>query len=142
MGDILHLATHGVWDATDSHNNYLKLSRGQKLAQKDIFALDLSGTSMVTLSACNTATGDSQELGWVPSLAEAFWFAGSRSVVASLWSVEDRSTELLMGEFYKALKSGYSRAEALQRAHKAVHENPQYQHPFYWAGFLLFGDYR
>lgn len=140
--DVLHLATHGVWDATDSLKNYLSLSNGETLDQEDIFGLDLSETSMVTLSACNTALGDSQDLGYVSSLAEAFWIAGSRSVVASLWAVEDGATSDLMEEFYRGLKSGRTRAEALRDAQRSVMKKDAYQHPYYWSGFLLFGDYR
>ncbi len=142
QADILHLATHGVWDASDSLQNYLSLSNGERLGQDDIFNLDLSGTSMVTLSACNTALGDTQDLGYVSSLAEAFWIAGSRSVVATLWSVEDNSTSDLMSRFYTELKQGRSRAQALRDAQRAVMDNPNYKHPYYWSGFILFGDYR
>lgn len=142
QADILHLATHGVWDATDSLQNYLSLSNGERLGQDDIFSLDLSRTSMVTLSACNTALGDTQDLGYVSSLAEAFWIAGSRSVVATLWSVEDGSTSDLMSRFYTELKQGRSRSLALRDAQRAVMSNPTYAHPYYWSGFILFGDYR
>lgn len=140
--DVLHLATHGVWDPSDSLKNYLKLSNGEQLDQDDIFGLDLSNTSLVTLSACNTALGASKDLGYVSSLAEAFWIAGSHSVVASLWAVEDQSTQMLMEEFYKGLRGGKSRSQALRDAQHLVAANPAYSHPFYWSGFILFGDYR
>ena len=140
--EVLHLATHGTWDASNSLNNYLKLSNGQKLAQEEIFNLNLSDTSIVTLSACSTALADNSETEYVASLAEAFWIAGSRSVVASLWPVDDSSTGLLMTKFYERLKAGDGKAEALRKAQLAVRQDPRYAHPYFWSGFLLFGDYR
>ena len=110
QAQVLHLATHGTWDATDSLKNHLKLSNREQLGQSEIFNLNLEGTSIVTLSACSTALADKQEVGYVASLAEAFWIAGSRTVVASLWKVQDDSTALLMTEFYKELKAGKGKA--------------------------------
>lgn len=141
--DILHLATHGLSDPVDSLNNYLALSENGKLTQEEIFNLELDETTLVTLSACNTALSDTTEYEFVASIAEAFWLAGARSVVASVWAVDDQSTELLMTEFYRGIKQdGLSKAEALQRAQLKVRANPRYAHPYYWAGFMLFGDYR
>ncbi|MFA5506327.1 MAG: CHAT domain-containing protein [Vulcanimicrobiota bacterium] len=142
QAEVLHLATHGVWDANNSLNNYLKLSNGQKLAQEEIFSLNLSDTSIVTLSACSTALADTKEVEYVASLAEAFWIAGSQSVVASLWPVDDSSTGLLMTKFYENLRAGDGKAEALRKAQLAVKANPRFAHPYFWSGFLLFGDYR
>ena len=140
--EILHLATHGEWTMQDSLQNYLAMANNQKISQDEIFQLDLSQTAMVILSACNSAMGDGVEQGYVASLAEAFWIAGSRSVVASLWSVNDRSTALLMTQFYTRLKAGDSKAEALRQAQLAVRANPEFSHPFHWAGFVLYGDWR
>lgn len=140
--DVLHLATHGTWDANDSLNNHLRLANNEKLGQEEIFNLDLGNTSIVTLSACSTALGNAEETGYVASLAEAFWIAGSHTVVASLWPVEDNSTALLMEEFYGGIKRGLSRSEALRLAQIKVKKNPAYAHPYFWSGFVAFGDYR
>lgn len=139
---ILHLATHGEWNSEDSLRNYLAMAGNEKVSQDEIFTLDLSQTSLVILSACNSAMGDGGEVGYVASLAEAFWIAGSHSVIASLWSVNDQSTSLLMIEFYKHLKAGDSKAEALRQAQLTVRAMPQYRHPYHWAGFVLFGEWR
>ena len=141
-GQVLHLATHGIWDMDDSLNNHLQLSGNEKLAQQEIFSLLLDDTSIVTLSACNTAMSDKLDEKYVASLAEAFWIAGSHSVLASLWSVDDESTEMLMSEFYRGLKSGKSKVASLQAAQIKVSQNPKFSHPYYWSGFVLFGDYR
>lgn len=139
---VLHLATHGESNSEDSLNNYLKLSGDEKVAQAEILALSLENTSIVTLSACNTATGDRTDSKFVASLAEAFWLGGSQSVLASLWAVDDSSTGLLMTEFYAGLRDGKGKALALKDAQLKVRATPGYEHPYYWAGFLLFGDWR
>ncbi len=140
--EVLHLATHGNSDNHNSLNNYLAMAGREKVAQNEIFELGLEGTSIVTLSACDTAVSDRTDLSYVASLAEAFWLAGSRSVVASLWAVNDESTSVLMSEFYKQLRAGKSKANALRMAQNSVRANPKFAHPYYWAAFTLFGDWR
>lgn len=142
--DALHLATHGTTDPNSALNNHLELSNQDKLAQEEIFELPFDNTALVTLSACDTAV-DNDGVGegmYVASLAEAFWIAGSKTVVASLWQVEDVSTGLLMTRFYEELKIGTPKALALKKAQLFVKSKPEYSHPYYWSGFLLFGDYR
>ena len=104
--------------------------------------MDLERTTLVTLSACNTALSERHDVDFVTSLAEAFWIAGSRSVVATLWSVDDDSTGLLMGEFYKGIKSGKTKSQALRDAQLAVKNDSRFEHPYYWGGIVLFGDWR
>jgi CHAT domain-containing protein len=140
--EVLHLATHGTWDAKNSLNNHLKLANDEQLSQEEIFNLNLSDTPIVTLSACSTALADTKDVEYVASLAEAFWIAGSRTVVASLWPVDDVSTGMLMTSFYEHLKAGDGKAEALRKAQLEVRQDDRYSHPYFWSGFLLFGDYR
>jgi CHAT domain-containing protein len=140
--EVLHLATHGESNSDNSLTNYLRMTGDEKIAQEEIFALALDNTSIVTLSACNTAIGDNLDSKFVASLAEAFWLGGSQSVIASLWSVNDDSTGLLMTEFYRGLQAGHGKAQALKDAQMKVRRTPGYEHPYFWAGFLLFGDWR
>ena len=63
-------------------------------------------------------------------------------MVASLWAVEDRSTQTLMTSFYQELKEGTPKGQALRQAQLAVKNQSEFEHPYYWSGFLLFGDYR
>lgn len=142
QADALHLATHGEWNIEDSLSNYLAMANQQKVSQDEIFELGLDNTSIVILSACNTAMGEGGDVKYVASLAEAFWIAGSRSVVASLWAVNDESTSMLMTEFYKSLRGGQSKSQALRSAQLAVRSQDGFHHPYYWAGFILFGDWR
>ena len=139
---VLHLATHGESNSENSLTNYLKMSGNEKIAQEEIFGLTFDNTSIVTLSACNTAVGDNLDSKFVASLAEAFWLGGSQSVIASLWAVNDASTGLLMTEFYQGLRAGKGKALALKDAQLKVRSTPGYEHPYFWAGFLLFGDWR
>lgn len=142
QAQVLHLATHGESNPENSLANYLAMSGNEKISQEEIFALGLEATSIVTLSACNTAVGDNLDSKFVASLAEAFWLGGSQTVIASLWSVNDDSTSLLMTEFYSGLRDGKGKAQALKDAQLKVKATEGYEHPYYWAGFLLFGDWR
>jgi CHAT domain-containing protein len=103
----------------------------------EIMASDLRGTELVTLSACETGRGELAVFHGVTSLQQAFLTAGARSVLASLWEVDDLSTSLWMKEFYRALAAGSSRVEAVGHAMDVVRS--QYPHPFHWAPFSLFG---
>jgi len=138
----LHIATHGSWDTQNSLNSYLQLADGERVAQEEILALALKETALVTLSACNTALANEADSDYVASLAEAFWLAGCPTVVASLWAVEDRSTRILMTDFYSGLRSGKSKVQALREAQLKLYNNPDFTHPNYWSGFVLFGDWR
>lgn len=137
----LHLATHGVLDSRDPNASYL-LMAGGRLAIQDIYGLTLPKVRVVTLSACQTALGERNPGSEFQSLADAFSIAGSNSVVASLWSVSDASTSELMVEFYKNLKAGSSLAAALQGAELKLIKGGKYSHPFFWAPFVLIGDWR
>ena len=140
--EVLHLATHGESNTDNALANFLRLTNDEKVAQDEIFSLGLQNTSLVTLSACNTAVGDKLDSKFVASLAEAFWLGGSQSVIASLWSVNDDSTGLLMTEFYRGLQAGKGKAQALKDAQLQVRATEGFEHPYYWGGFLLFGDWR
>jgi CHAT domain-containing protein len=78
----------------------------------------------------------------VASIAEAFAVAGGDSVLASLWSVSDEGTEALMDEFYRQVAAGNSLARALQEAERSALARKELAHPYYWAAFALFGDWR
>ena len=143
----LHFATHGILNSGDPRMSYLAMAQGNKLSVTDIVGYRLDGPSsdlnLVTLSACQTALGELNHDGSdLRGLADAFSLAGCRSVVASLWSVEDQSTRDLMVQFYKALKEGKSKSQALKQAQCSLLAQEKYNHPFYWAPFILIGDWR
>ena len=106
------------------------------LTTTDIFGLDLEA-NLVVLSACNTAVGELSGGDEIVGMSQAFMYAGSLSVLASLWSVSDVSTPKLMVLFCRNLREGQPEALALQNAQVRLMED--YPHPFYWAPFVLIG---
>ena len=112
-----------------------------KLSLFEIYELKCRN-DLVVLSACDTSRGKLYESEGVTSLARAFFYAGAKSVVSTLWSVNDRSTSIIMTEFYKELLKGKRKDEALRQAKLSYLESadPEYQHPYYWAGFIAMGD--
>ncbi len=104
--------------------------------------LDLWGTELVVLSACETGLGDVTEGEGVYGLRRSLIIAGARSQVMSLWKVDDEATRDLMVDFYRKLSAGQGRAEALQSAQLAMLQTPARSHPFYWASFIPSGDWR
>jgi CHAT domain-containing protein/tetratricopeptide (TPR) repeat protein len=108
----------------------------------DISELHMS-VEMVVLSACQTANGKSMPGEGLVGISYAFFVAGSRRVVGSLWDVDDQATETLMHDFYTALIDGsLSPAQALRSAQRKMSENPRWSDPYYWAGFTIQGDWR
>jgi CHAT domain-containing protein len=98
---------------------------------------------MVVLSACDTGVGKEEKGYGVKSLANGFFFAGAKSVVMSLWRVDDYSTSIIMKNYYQNLKEGQSKDDALKNAklqYLEQVEDEQLKHPYYWAGFVVSGD--
>jgi CHAT domain-containing protein/Tfp pilus assembly protein PilF len=101
--------------------------------------LDLWGTRLVVLSACDTGLGEVKNGEGVYGLRRAFVLAGAESQMMSLWAVSDRSTRDLIIDFYKTLLKGIGRSEALRQAQlKMLRSKP---HPYYWAGFIHAGEW-
>lgn len=136
---VLHLSTHAVFNPADSTKSFLLMADGN-LTIEDIWGLPLKGTTLTTLSACETGIGEILSGDDVVSLENAFIFAGSPAVISTLWQVEDKSTAELMQVFYENLLKGKTKAEALTEAQRQIKE--RYKNPFYWAAFTLRGDWR
>jgi len=138
---LLHLAAHGEFRGDNALFSGLALAGGW-LTTLEIFNLHLQA-DLVTLSACQTGrsvVGGGDELF---GLMRAFLAAGTASLVATFWTVEDRSTARLMQRFYERLVQGESRGAALRQAQLQFlgdEENPVYHHPYFWAPFFLVGD--
>jgi CHAT domain-containing protein len=145
----IHFATHGMLDYNDFRNSYLLFAKEQnadttlngKLTIREIKALKISNCDLVTLSACETAVSKEVSKGWYISPANSFLVKGVKTVVASLWPVDDDATSILMTAFYQNLQT-MGKAEALRRAQETLSKNPKYVHPYFWSAFLLYGDWR
>jgi CHAT domain-containing protein len=104
--------------------------------------LDLWGTKLVTLSACDTGIGEIKNGEGVYGLRRAFFLAGAVTVVMSLWPVSDYVTRELMNDYYRGLKQGLGRGDALRQAKLAMlSRRGSRQHPFYWASFIQAGEW-
>ena len=147
---MVHFATHGLIDSRRPELSSLVLSlvneKGEPqngfLRLHDIYNLELQA-DLVVLSACETALGREIRGEGLVGLTRGFMYAGSSRVLASLWSVDDRATSVLMKSFYRHMISGrMSPAAALRRAQREMSENPRWSAPYYWAGFSLQGEWR
>jgi CHAT domain-containing protein len=144
----VHFATHAVLDENVPSRSGIVVSGGPDvdagedglLQAGEIADLNLS-SDLVTLSACQTGLGKRVDGEGILGLAHAFETAGARSLVVSLWNVNDFSTSQFMAAFYRALKAGMPKAGALRAARAEVlrSANPLLRHPYYWAGFVLIG---
>jgi CHAT domain-containing protein/Tfp pilus assembly protein PilF len=144
--NVLHLATHGNLDYFEFESSFLTLAASGvedgMLTINEVWGLEgLHGYNLVTLSACQTAVSEGALEGWPVSPATSFLDAGVPTVLASLWSVNDEATSLLMSYFYENLKT-MSKVEALRMAQIRLAEQEQYSHPYFWAPFILIGDWR
>jgi tetratricopeptide (TPR) repeat protein len=140
---VIHLATHGWIDPRSSARSGLVLGvetgpDDGLLQFREILRLPLRA-DLVTLSACQTALGEMVTGEGMVGLFRAFLYAGSSSVVASLWNVNDEASAELMRHFYRELRRGRPKAEALRQARLALRAEPRYRHPYYWAPFVVIG---
>jgi CHAT domain-containing protein len=140
--DIIHFSCHGRFDNIDPLSSGVVLYDGV-LTAREIFDMRLN-TELVTLSACQTGLNERSPGDELIGLTRAFLYAGAPSVIVSLWSVDAGSAQELMLEFYRLLKNGSDKATALQKAQKKImaQEGGQYSHPYYWAPFVLVGDWQ
>jgi len=147
----IHFATHGVFDERLPLNSALVLTIPNKAGEGrdngllqawEILEQLRIDADLVTLSACNTGLGKDLRGEGLIGLTRAFQYAGARSVLASLWSVDDFQTMELMRHFYAGLRAGRTKDEALRAAQAALAHSQSSAAPYYWAGFSLSGDWK
>lgn len=114
------------------------------LTAAEVTGMNLAGTELVTLSACDTAQGDVQRGEGVYGLQRALTVAGARSTLLSLWKVDDEFTAVFMEQFYRRLRGGQSRADALRDTQASFRKdkNSALNDVRVWAAFQLSGDWR
>jgi CHAT domain-containing protein len=168
---ILHIATHGFflddgpkWQESDARGISARanfenplLRSGLALAGANLKQngkddgiltaleasnLNLWGTKVVTLSACETGIGEVKNGEGIYGLRRAFFLAGAETLVMSLWPVSDRVTRDIMTGYYTGLKNGLGRGEAMRQVQLALLKSKDRRHPFYWASFIEAGNWK
>ncbi|GAB5525233.1 MAG: hypothetical protein Roseis2KO_31050 [Roseivirga sp.] len=147
---IIHVATHGLQNLDQPAYSRLLFSKQNtdsindgNLYMREIFQLDIPA-DMVVLSACHSGSGQYMSGEGLMSLANSFMYAGTKSVVMTLWTANDRSTSRIMQGFYGHLAEGQTKSSALRNAQLDYLENHKgiLAHPYYWAHFVVNGDDR
>jgi CHAT domain-containing protein len=142
---IVHIAAHGLFRLDAPNFSHIKLADRQ-LSAIEVFNLDLSACSLVTLSACETGRAVVRGVDEVIGLGRGFLYAGAASLLPTLWKVDDASSAELMEVFYQTLLTGSTKAAALSEAQRAflararTSVRPYRVHPYFWAAFHLIGD--
>jgi CHAT domain-containing protein len=139
---VLHFATHGVFDDADPLHSHLVFAAGGGddglLDAREMMQLHLSA-DLVVLSACETAAGRPVPGEGVIGMSWALFVAGCPAMVASQWKVESASTTGVMVGLHRRLAQQETIAAALREAQIDIMRTPRYEHPFYWASFVLLG---
>lgn len=140
---VLHLGTHALVDGGQGSSSAVVLTPGGVddglLFPREIAGLSLRG-ALTVLASCQSGLDVGQDDGALTTLSGAFLAAGSSAVVASLWSVDDQATEVLMEQFYFQLSRGRAPAEALRQAKLRLRGDPRWDRPWIWAAFVLIGE--
>lgn len=138
--DILHFATHADLNQDEPLESALRLARAGdsdgRLTAREIFALNLK-TDMVVLSACETGLGKITNGDEIIGLTRAFIYAGTPSIVTTLWKVNDRSSYEVIRSYYAHLKT-MKKSDALR--HAQLQTMKEFTHPFFWAAYTLTGE--
>ena len=169
--NYIHIATHGILNKAQPLYSYLLMSSSEqddgRLTVNEIFGMDLK-CKLITLSACETGLGDVGEGDDFTGLSRAFIYAGSASVIVSLWKVDDAMTAWIMVRFYQYIQHNYATSEALALAQRdliqrnikggnksgimdtemsrdmmiavTTRNHETLKNPFYWAPFVLIGN--
>lgn len=147
---LVHFATHALLNLRHPEMSGIVLSlydadgnaQDGFLRANDIYNLRMPA-DLVVLSVCDSGVGRMQGSEGAYSLARAFFYAGTRRVVASLWPVDDRASAVLMEKFYRELlRKHASPQNALSTAQAEMRHDPRWASPYYWAGFVVHGDWR
>lgn len=140
---ILHIASHGEFDHLVPASSGLKMAKSDDddgdLTVKEIFSLNLKAR-LVVMSACETGLGKLSRGDEIVGLNRAFFYAGAKSIVSTLWRISDVASAVIMKRFYRYLAEGHNLSDSLRMAQLVVRE--YYPHPAYWAAFRLLGNQR
>jgi CHAT domain-containing protein len=143
--DVVHIGAHADIDEIDPLYSVIRLAgtgtNPGDLEAHEIYGLNLSRVKLATLSACDSGLGRVSRGDELWGFTRSFLGAGARTLVVSLWPVEDVSTSLLMAKFYEELRET-NPPRSLRAAQLAILRRDEYHHPFFWAAFTVVGDWR
>ncbi|AVV41801.1 hypothetical protein C6376_10460 [Streptomyces sp. P3] len=142
--DIIHIAGHAEFHRANALESGIQLAGTDVMTAADVFGLDAIDTDLVTLSACETGVSENHPGDELIGLTRAFLYARASSVLVSLWAVADESTAFLMERFYTHLlgRPDGLKADALRQAILDTKDRAGWESFFYWAPFVLIGDWR
>jgi len=140
---IIHIASHGKTNDDKPYKSFIAFGNqeNERLYLSQLSALSLN-TEMIVLSACEMGVGKLSQGEGLQSMSSGFVAAGAKSILASLWSVNDASTSIIMQDFYTLLALGKKKNEAISQAKKNYLSEADnfHAHPFFWSGFIVTGD--
>jgi|GEM_PF-3183435 len=143
--DIIHYGGHAILEEKNNQFSHLMLQMDTTRSSSvitlgDLYALR-TDAELVSLPSCNTATGALLAGEGISNISRGFFFAGAKSIISTLWQANDKSTNAIMNDFYKHLKTGIKKGQALRLAKLDYLSNsPEYlRHPYYWAGLTMTG---
>jgi len=142
---VIHIATHFQFSPGTEVNSYLQLGDGTKLTLAEINKIKFTNADLVTFSACQSGLGggfdeNGREIAGLSYIARR---NGAKSVISSLWTVNDASTALFMKNLYSTKHAGnVTKADSLRAAQISLLNTKDYSHPYYWAPFILSGDWK
>jgi len=144
--NIIHLATHAQTDNEIPEYSFLAFTPNKKeeylIYVNDLYAMNINA-DLVTLSACKSGMGDLKKGEGLLSLSRAFYYAGAKSLVYTLWNINDSSSSEIMENFYENLSDGAPKDEALRNAKLTFlekHKEDNFKHPYYWSSFIISGN--
>jgi len=144
--NIIHLATHAQTDNEIPEYSFLAFTPNEKeenlIYVNDLYAMNINA-DMVVLSACKSGMGDLKKGEGLLSLSRAFYYAGAKSLVYTLWNINDSSSSEIMENFYENLSDGALKDEALRNAKLTFlekHKEDNFKHPYYWSSFVISGN--
>jgi CHAT domain-containing protein len=144
---VVHLATHAIADTGNSAASFIAFYPHSRQPAQDalyleeLYGLNMEGTQLIIISACETGHGQLVNSEGVLSLTRGFAYAGCASMVNSLWKADDDATAAILHQFHTYLQKGYTKSKALRQAKlDYLHSNALYKTPNYWAHLILTGD--
>lgn len=143
---VVHIASHFIFSPGTEADSYLLLGNGQQMSLTDIKKANLrfDHADLLTLSACDTARGGGTDANGreIEGFGVLVQKQGAKSVLATLWRVDDKATSTLMSEAYLQKSKGSNKIESIRSAQLKLLHSSKYKHPFYWAPFVLMGNWQ